>query len=272
MAVKQSIEQGKRLEKIRLKLGLNQTELAKQLNMPQGYLSQMEKGVKTITNTAITSLVGKYPFINLTWLLIGNGNDDCAFIVQNTGNLSQVDPDLVQVTSMHTYNNVNLLVPVGAQAGYANSWPDEYVEDQIQVVKIPGILGAARTVEVKGDSMLPILEPGDWVVARPIEEAKNIKEGKIYVAVSYTIGLTIKYLTIQQQGILCTSANKLVYDPFIIPYEDLKEIWEVKLRITEHLWQSQIAFNNPAQEERIRRLEHFLSKQYPEFNLHLNTP
>lgn len=258
-----------RIKAIRKELKLTQAEIAVAIGIQQPAYAQIETGRNKLTLDQLELLMDKFD-VNPFFYIAGEepiflNKKLLAICLQNTGNSRQDEGDFVQVTSMHTYENANILIPIAAQAGYAHAWPDENLDEQISVVKIPGIQGKARTVEVKGDSMTPLLEPGDWVVARPVHDLFGVKEGKMYVVVSRSIGLTIKYLSLAEDGFTCSSANRLAYDPFTVPFEDVRELWEVNLRITEHIWSTRIAFDNPAQEERIRRLEAFLAKQFPNF-------
>lgn len=207
----------------------------------------------------------------------------CANTVQSTPNSTASQGNSVHLIPVFSpqnsdfprthedFNNSNILVPAKAYAGYSAGWPDDLEEGDIQAVVIPGIRGAARTVEVSGESMLPILEPGDWVVCRPIEHHREIKDGKIYVVVSSHYGLHIKYLHLYEKGINCISENRATHDSFILPFDDIREIWEVVLRITTHLRPAGAPVSAyESDRSRIRKIETWLSKNFPDFNQHLN--
>lgn len=256
MPTNQRLTQGRRLEKIRTKLEMSQTELGKYLKIPQSYISQMEKGIKSISNNIVTRLAQSFPQVNIGWLLTGVPDDDeCAFIVHSTGNSRQDGGDLVQVIGINKPKNEEidpLAISSTKKAPNAESFL---------------ILGNGTdfAMQTKSDSMAPLIEPYDWIVGQEVNGAMEIQEGKIYIIEVKSIGVIIKYLYRKDNGVLCVSENKEFHDPFLVPFKDVGAVWRVKACIKEHLWNTQIGLNHPAQVERIHHLEGFLTKQFPNF-------
>ena len=136
---------------------------------------------------------------------------------------------------------------------------NEYVD-----VNIPGIEGEARTFEVAGNSMEPVLVAGDFVVCDRVEQAQDIKEGVVYVIVSKA-GLWVKYCKVVDDQIQLISANVLEYMPFSIPGEEIQEIWRPKLRITKQLEASgSIEASESNLLTRVAKIEGFLSSKFPD--------
>ena len=44
--------------------------------------------------------------------------------------------------------------------------------------------GSYRAFQVKGDSMLPVLQPTEWVMGRAVESVRQANDGKIHVVVT----------------------------------------------------------------------------------------
>jgi transcriptional regulator with XRE-family HTH domain len=131
----------------------------------------------------------------------------------------------------------NLLIPVAAQAGYATEWSQEQYS-AAQVVQVPGIEGEARTWEVAGDSMLPLIAPGDYVSGKRLASGADLINGGIYVLVTRTQGIHLKHVTWVGQY-LCTPANGK-YEPYHLEVDEVREIWDVRLRITRNVLQPPI--------------------------------
>lgn len=163
------------------------------------------------------------------------------------------------------YRKGNILIPAEAHAGYALEWSQEYREGHLNSVVVPGVSGPAITVEVAGDSMFPILEDGDWVVAEPLEERRDVKDRGVYIIVSKTAGLSIKYIKLLQSGVLCIPANRGEYEALVVPYDEVLELWQVKFRITRHLFTDQLPVTWSSDRQRIERLERFISTIFPDF-------
>ncbi len=161
------------------------------------------------------------------------------------------------------YRNRNILVPVQAHAGYAISYPDEELND-LKEIQIPGVVGMARTFEVAGDSMSPVLESGDYVVGVPVE-IDQVSTSDIYILVSRETGVTIKYLQRLGENYRCKPANP-AYDHTIVPLEDVGELWRVHLRITPHLQPPRItgATDDIAQ-AKLRKIEAWLKGKFEDY-------
>ena len=95
-----------------------------------------------------------------------------------------VIPKVVTVDSSDRDNMV--LVNAKAAAGYPQNIQDTSWYRQLPAfdLPIPEFRNATyRGFQVEGDSMLPNLRPGDWVLARAIESIDEVNPNKIYVVV-----------------------------------------------------------------------------------------
>jgi len=207
-------ETRERLIEIRKALGVTQAALGKELGISPSTWTHIE-------TTGKSSLTLDH-FVNLVQIFQVNP----MYII--AGQLPMFLADLGDPA------NQNLLVPATAQAGYAIEWSQEtYLT--AQKVLIPGIQGNARTFEIYGDSMMPVLMHGDWVSCTPITDQKEVVDGRIYVVVTNTQGITVKYIQPVLEGLFVIPENKDQYKPYLIEYDEVREIWEVKVRLTGFL-------------------------------------
>lgn len=230
-----------RLRIIRKAFSFSQNEMADVLGITQSTYSKMEKGESAITAQHLVTLEEKLG-VNPTFILVGKGG----MKVTNTGNPADID-------------SANILVPAVAFAGYSTMWPQ--YQKHIQFVEVPGITGPARTFEVSGDSMEPILLSGDWICCKQTERITDIKPGKVYALVSEREGITVKQLAIEGEFVVCHPAN-VHYSATMIHMEDVKEIWEVKLRITPHFGRANYDINLA---EKVGKIEQFLKENFNQY-------
>jgi transcriptional regulator with XRE-family HTH domain len=158
----------------------------------------------------------------------------------------------------------NILVPLAAQAGYAEEWTQDYINQHIRFVDVPGIAGEARTFEVSGDSMEPVLMHGDYVSCHRVGDLRDIREGKIHVLVTRQSGIHINTVQLMGSRAMCVPANQTAY---YLDYAEIIEIWEVKARITKSLMDPRVLDISDSQEiQRLKKLENFIRTKFPDYN------
>lgn len=126
----------------------------------------------------------------------------------------------------------NLLVPIKAHAGYVAEWGQEQAK-KLEQVHIPGVFGEARTWELEGDSMEPLLFGGDFVSGSKAN-LNHLISGGIYVVVTMSQGIHIKFVDWHDAGILLTPANAK-YQPYTLPLSEIRELWNINTRITRRI-------------------------------------
>lgn len=126
----------------------------------------------------------------------------------------------------------NLLVPIKAHAGYVAEWGQEQA-NKLEQVHIPGVFGEARTWELEGDSMEPLLFGGDFVSGSKAN-LNHLISGGIYVVVTMSQGIHIKFVDWHDAGILLTPANAK-YQPYTLPLSEIRELWNINTRITRRI-------------------------------------
>jgi len=262
------IERGKRLRRIRDQLGISQEDFAKSLGITRGHLSQIENGKRNISYSIISNLAENLPIINLNHLLLGKGETFSikdkqigSVVEETTPNFRHLIPEKRHLT--RSSRGRNILVRIEDQEGYCQGWNEEYLEEKAVRIYIPRIDKEARTFIITGTSMLPILYDGDWVIA--VEAAINeIEDGAIYAIVCKSLGINIKYIVAEKEGLLLISANQQEYRPFLVHYKEIREVWKVVLRLTSHVATLPTGAQEETVEHRLARLEAILEKIFPD--------
>lgn len=161
----------------------------------------------------------------------------------------------------------NVLVPESAQTGYVAEWTADFIQ-QLTYVNIPEVEGEARTFEVYGNSMSPILNEGDYVVCTPGSMAE-LKPGRIYAIVrvqSYTDAHPVKitYAQLEHRQVLCMPVNKKEFTSYHLNEQEVKEVWVAEMRITRSLGDE---WKNWDLEYRLAVLEDIITSKFPDEKL-----
>lgn len=160
--------------------------------------------------------------------------------------------------SVDQNDNENIeMVPLKASAGYLNGFADpEYIKDLPKFqLPLPSLKqGTFRAFEIVGDSMLPI-QSGSIIIAEYMDNWNDVKTGETYVIVSRTEGVVYKRAGNrfkENKELKLVSDNK-IYDAYMVPAEDILEIWKAKAFLSSSL-------PDPAQEPTIETLTNMMSQ------------
>ena len=144
-----------------------------------------------------------------------------------------------------------LVVPIKAQAGYFRSGRDTDVLRAYGTLKLPGFDGKTyRAFEVDGDSMEPTIGSGDFLICDFVEHWDLVKPGHVYI-----IETVDEFICKRLRGPLPDGkpiemlSDNTFYEPYVIGYDRVVEIWQVRGQLTRH-----IPANSNAAHERMYRL------------------
>jgi phage repressor protein C with HTH and peptisase S24 domain len=169
--------------------------------------------------------------VSKTYLLTGKGNPLEDKRSRPSGNVSQLPP-----VSPSSGNNI-CFTHIEAFAGNSVEW-DSFRQENQDYFHIPGLEGGDFfAFPIKGNSMLPVISDGDIVVCKPIRNAQEFKENKIY-AIHDSGSIWVKYVqkeTNTKNGMLqlkLISANHLEHDPFHIEVSEHTRLFQVIRKIS----------------------------------------
>ncbi len=215
----------KRFTDIRRDLGYTQVEFAALLGV-SNTTADIERGRTKLSGKVVLELLKQFK-INPLWLF---GESEQQYL--ETSNTSVI-PKVVTVDSSQNDNMV--LVNAKAAAGYPQNIADTSWYQQLPAFDfpIPEFRNATyRGFQVEGDSMLPNLHPGEWVLARAIEHIDHVSANKMYVVVLQD-SIMVKKIEKRpnSNNITLVSLNE-TYPPYDIKPFQIQEIWEVSSKIT----------------------------------------
>lgn len=135
---------------------------------------------------------------------------------------------LFPITVDGTNDELIEIVPVEASAGYLQGYADpEYIE-HLHKIKLPFLpTGTHRAFPIKGDSMLPV-KSGSYIVARFVDDIRNIKNGTTYIVLTLNDGIVYKrvFNKIEEHKTLLMVSDNKRYDAYHVPIDEVLELWE----------------------------------------------
>lgn len=215
----------KRFTDVRRELGYTQAEFAKVLGI-SNTTADIERGRTKLSGKVVTELLKQFK-INPLWLF---AESELQYL--ETSNTSVI-PKVVTVDSADNENMV--LVNAKAAAGYPQNIQDTSWYKQLPAfdLPLPEFRNASyRGFQVEGDSMLPNLKPGEWVLAKAVEDITHVSPNKIYVIVLQDAVLVKKIEKAPTSNNITLISLNETYPPYEIEPHQIQEIWQVNSKIT----------------------------------------
>lgn len=223
MAIELSTE-AKRFKQIREELGKTQSEFASLLDAGST-TADIERGKKKITGKIVTELLRQF-HVNPLWLY-GNSYNKLLETSRATS---------PQVITMDTNNRENMImVPVKASAGYASNVQDTDWYNELPAFSIPLPQykeGSYRAFQVKGDSMMPVLQPQEWVMGKGVESLRMANDNRIHVIVTSDSVLVKKLRKSEFPDMVNLISLNREYPVIEQPVADINELWEVNSKLS----------------------------------------
>ncbi|WP_340203091.1 XRE family transcriptional regulator [Ascidiimonas sp. W6] len=231
----------KRFKEIRESKGYTQQAFATLLGVKNS-TADIERGKSKISGKIVMELLKQFK-VNPMWLY-GESNQRYIQTLQN------VSP---KVVSTNPEGDENLImVNVKAAAGYPSNLQDVEWFDALPAfnLPLPQFRNATyRGFEVEGDSMLPSLLPGEWVLGKAIISIDEVTNGVICVIVTKDTVVVKKIQKLQDPSKLVLISLNDFYPPFTVEVNDIQELWEVKSKLSFDI------DSNPSQEVILSQLQ-----------------
>lgn len=227
MGTEQSIDI-RRFKEIREENNFTQSEFAKLLGINNS-TADIERGRTKLSGRVVSELLRLFG-INPLWIF---GESTQKFLQITKGDVS---PKVISINSAENENIV--LVNVKAAAGYPHNVQDVEWYQQLPAfdMPLPEYRNATyRGFQIEGDSMLPNLRPGEWVLGKAVPTIEEISFNRIYVVVLYD---SVLVKSIQRSSdsskLLLVSLNK-EYVPIEVNISEIQELWQVNSKLTFNL-------------------------------------
>lgn len=218
----------KRFKEVRDEHNLTQAEFAALLGIKNS-TADIERGRTKLSGRVIAELLRQFG-VNPLWLF---GESRQKHLELTKGDVS---PKVVSVNSAENENIV--LVNVKAAAGYPHNVQDVEWYQQLPAfdIPLPEYRNATyRGFQIEGDSMLPNLHPGEWVLGKAVPTIEEAGNNKIHVVVLYDSVLVKKLQKLPDPSKLALISLNEEYLPIEINVSDIQELWQVNSKLTFNL-------------------------------------
>ena len=215
----------KRFIAIRKELGFTQAEFANRLGITST-TADIERGRTKLSGKVVAELLKQFK-VNPLWFF---DVDESKYLDTEK---TSVIPKVVTVDSSDNDNMV--LVNAKAAAGYPQNIADTswYKELPAFDMPIPEFRNATyRGFQVEGDSMLPNLQQGEWVLAKAIEHIDHVSPNKMYVVVLQDSVMVKKIVKKSNANNITLVSLNETYPPYEIKPFLIQEVWEVSSKLT----------------------------------------
>lgn len=215
----------KRFKEIRDDHNFTQTEFADLLGIKNS-TADIERGRTKLSGKIVAELLRQFG-VNPLWLF---GDSSQKYLPLNKGDVS---PKVITVDSAENENIV--LVNQKAAAGYPHNVQDVDWYQQLPAfdIPLPEYRNATyRGFQVEGDSMMPNLNPGEWVLGKAVPGITEVSNNKIYVVVLYDSVLVKKIRKMEDPYKLLLISINEEYAPIEVLVSDIQELWQVNSKLT----------------------------------------
>ncbi|GAA0717594.1 hypothetical protein GCM10009430_14690 [Aquimarina litoralis] len=214
-----------RFKSIREENHFTQSDFARVLDIKNS-TADIERGKTKISGKVVSKLLQEFG-VNPLWLF---GESDQKKIQLHNGDVS---PKMVTVDSENNENIV--LVNVKAAAGYPHNVQDVDWYQQLPAfdIPLPEYRNATyRGFQVEGDSMLPVLEPKEWVIGKAVNNLSEIRSNALYVVVLHDSVVVKKVRKNDDSSSLTLISLNTDYLPYSIKAHQIVELWEVNSKLS----------------------------------------
>lgn len=194
---------------------LTQAEIAAFLGCTQGFISQVEKGVSTLSPEFIS-------------VILANPDWDTSMFTGESEMLKEGVGD-----SSGRGSRIRYWVDVDATAGGVELF-DDMTTNRFIDLSIPEFRDCTDAVNLYGDSMMPLYRNGQIIILKEWKE-NFIDFGNVYLVITCNGNRMVKYLRRGSDAdhVLCISENK-DFDPFEIERKDILRLYLVKGGISKN--------------------------------------
>jgi transcriptional regulator with XRE-family HTH domain len=138
-------------------------------------------------------------------------------------------PEVLTITVDSAGNNNIEWVPEKAAAGYTSGYADPGFISALPVFQLPFLdkNRKYRAFTIKGDSMLP-LPSGAMVFGEYADQWQSVRDASLCIIITRNEGIIFKkvYNYLEKQGCLLLVSTNPAYEPYLLPAEEVLEIWK----------------------------------------------
>lgn len=206
--------------------GISENKATVDCGLSVGLIGQAKRGKSDLGDKAVDKILSKYQDLSRVWLLTGDG-EMINNVPQNFQNVPQREKKLPHTSATHVPDGKKdgiPLVPLSAMAG-ALTYAETVMEAECERYIVPGFMCADFLIQVRGNSMQPTYNTGDYVACKKVPLSDIFFQwGKVY-AVDTNQGPLIKRVKPgKDDGHILLVSDNPDYDPIEFPLSALNGV------------------------------------------------
>lgn len=200
-------------------IGISEGNFEKEASLSTGFVSKVGDSIR---KKSLEKILLKFPDLNTSWLLTGEGSMLKSDTYSNKDEMKAMKPE-----SDDGIMYVRLL-PLHAHGGSLSDFTVSVKDSDCEKVLSP-VKGADFAIQVQGDSMAPEYPSGSVILIKKINESAFIEWGKVYVLDTENGSVVKKVVPSDKEGFVrCVSINPdPSYAPFDVPLSSVYGIYRV---------------------------------------------
>ncbi len=209
-------------------------QFAKSIDFHPQCLNDILKGKRKVTIDVIRKMTETHQ-LNPNYIFSGQRP------MFNKSGEAANDAPIVSVVVDKQNNEQIVHIPVKAQAGYTDQLHDPVYFQDLHTYSFPGYdlnHGSFRSFDIAGESMEPNLFHGDMVICRFVDPTilkKQLVDHFVYVIVTTDSIIVKRVINKLEEGFIECHSDNDFFDPIRIEQKDIKEMWEVKTKVSPFL-------------------------------------
>lgn len=211
-----------RLEEFIASKQMNKNAFARETGISPAQLFYMLSRKKNFGIDKLLKIFDAFPDLNPSWVLQGKGPME----LKHNGNGSLTR---VQSAEVNGSKKGTPLFNIEATAGGVEIFEDqENVEGHI---KIPGVSGCDAALRVYGESMMPVIKPGDIIMVREVRDFQQINWGDVFLTITDEMRAIKRLRPGKTENEVILVSDNPEYDPVPLSRDKILRLFTAKIVI-----------------------------------------
>lgn len=192
----------------------------KDLSLSKGYINK----AKNPTSDVLMKICGIYTDISPEWLVTGKGE-----MIRN----KEREQKIIEIPATSINENKRkgaLIYDIDATCGVAGRSIEFTDEQVIGSIDAPEIDPDSKIIFATGDSMLPLITPGDRIVIRRIESWDYFNYGQVYLIITneYRFIKRVRRHPTDSKNLILLRSDNPDYDDIDLPKREIVHLFIVE--------------------------------------------
>lgn len=201
--------------------GLSRRKFQEKIEVSNSYIQNISKG---ISNDVMNRISIQFPELNTNWLLTGIG--EMLLSDERTEKIITVQQNAISTNQ----RKGALIYDIDATCGIAGRSIEFTDEKVIGSIDAPEIDPDSKIIFATGDSMVPLITPGDRIVIRRIESWDYFNYGQVYLIITneYRFIKRVRRHPTDSKNLILLRSDNPDYDDIDLPKREIVHLFIVE--------------------------------------------